>query len=231
MASLRVSLVQSIGIIILALLALAWAEVYLPLTESMSFDVVSLALRLTEARAVMARQRAEMPELEKDIKRLESSVAELSDRFASAFSEELYIAVSAAANRLYLRRGREVIRESVVSTGSNDTLKRGDSKWIFDTPRGALTVWRKKEKPVWIKPDWAFLEEGKPIPPMDSPERRQKGVLGDYLLDLGGGVAIHGTPLENLLGQSVTHGCIRVGAGDLKVLYDSVPVGTRVYIY
>jgi hypothetical protein len=206
MASLRLSLVQSIGVLVLALLALAWAELYLPLSESMRFDVVHLALRLSEARTVMARQKAEMPGLEKEIKRLESSVAELSDRFASAFSEELYIAISAAANRLYLRRGREVIREAVVSTGSNDTLKQGDHKWIFDTPRGALTVWRKKEKPVWIKPDWAFLEEGKPIPPMD-------------------------TPLENLLGRSVTHGCIRVGGDDLKVLYDSVPVGTRVYIY
>jgi len=231
MASLRTSPVQSVGILIIALLALAWAELYLPLGESMRFDVVRLALSLREARAAMVGQRAEMPELEEDIKLLETSVVELSDRFASAFSEELYIAVSAAANRLYLRRGREVLREAVVSTGTNDTLKQGDNKWIFDTPRGALTVWRKKEKPVWIKPDWAFLEEGKPIPPMDSPERRQKGVLGDYLLDLGGGVAIHGTPLENLLGQSVTHGCIRVGGDDLKVLYDSVPVGTRVYIY
>ncbi len=231
MASLRLSLVQSIGIIILALLALAWAEVYLPLDESMKFDVVPLALRLSDARAVIARQRDEMPRLEKDIKRLESSVAELSDRFASAFSEELYVAVSAAANRLYLRRGREVIREAVVSTGTNDTLTQGDRKWIFETPRGAMTVWRKKEKPIWIKPDWAFLEEGKPIPGMDAPERRQRGVLGDYLLDLGGGVAIHGTPLENLLGQSVTHGCIRVGADDLKVLFDSVPVGSKVYVY
>ena len=231
MASLRTSPLQSLGILIIALLALAWAELYLPLSESMKFDVVNLALRLTKDRAAILRQRAEMPELEEDIKQLETSVAELSDRFASAFSEELYIAVSAAANRLYLRRGREVLREAVVSTGTNDTLKQGDNKWIFDTPRGALTVWRKKDKPVWIKPDWAFLEEGKPIPPMDSPERRQPGVLGDYLLDLGGGVAIHGTPLENLLGRSVTHGCIRVSADDLKVLYDSVPVGTRVYIY
>jgi lipoprotein-anchoring transpeptidase ErfK/SrfK len=29
----------------------------------------------------------------------------------------------------------------------------------------------------------------------------------------------------------VTHGCIRVGSEDLKVLYDSVPIGTKVFIF
>jgi L,D-transpeptidase ErfK/SrfK len=56
-------------------------------------------------------------------------------------------------------------------------------------------------------------------------------VLGAFLLDLGGGVMIHGTPQEYLLGRSVTHGCIRVGYDDLKVLYDSVQVGTKVFIF
>jgi L,D-transpeptidase YbiS len=94
-----------------------------------------------------------------------------------------------------------------------------------------MTVIRKKKDPVWLKPDWAFLEKGEKVPPWNSPLRRQKGMLGDFMLDLGGGVMIHGTPQEHLLGRSVTHGCIRVGSGDLKVLYDSVPMGTKVYIY
>ena len=60
---------------------------------------------------------------------------------------------------------------------------------------------------------------------------RERGVLGAFMFDLGGGVMIHGTPQENLLGRSVTHGCIRVGYDDLKVLYDSVQVGTKVFIF
>lgn len=222
---------QSISLIILAVLILGWSELYLPVPDSLKVDVMQLARELYRARQATHRYKAAIPGLERDLKRLAVSVDEQASRFVSAFTEDLYIAVNAAANRLYLRRGRDVIIEAVISTGSEDTLARGERYWIFKTPRGVMTVWRKKEKPVWFKPDWAFLEAGETIPPMDSPLRRERGVLGDYLLDLGGGVAIHGTPQEHLLGRSVTHGCIRVGKEDIKVLYDSVPVGTRVYIY
>ena len=228
---MKQSLVRSIGVFILAALAFGWAELYLPLRESLGVDILRLAGSLGENRAAIAAGREAIPRLTVEVERLAAAVGELGDRFASAFSDELYIAINAATNRLYLRRGQEVLREAPISTGTGSTLRHGRSKWVFDTPRGMLTVWRKKADPVWVKPDWAFLEEGKPIPPMDSPERRQEGVLGSYFIDLGGGIGIHGTQQENLLGRSVTHGCIRVGREDLKVLYDSVPVGTRVYIY
>jgi len=158
-------------------------------------------------------------------------VQQLADQFATAFTNELYIVVNPNSNRLSLRRGQNVLLEAAISTGKNDTMKSGRQTWVFETPRGIMSVVRKKKDPVWIKPDWAFLERGESIPSLSSPLRREKGVLGAFLLDLGGGVMIHGTPLENLLGRSVTHGCIRVGYDDLKVLYDSAPVGTKVFIF
>jgi len=223
--------VQSLGIIILAGLAVAWSELHLPVREGLSQDVPGLAGRLWQMRLKLREHEAALPRLQAEITGLKQAVAGLAGRFAAAFTEEIYIAISTADNRLYARRGQDVLREAVISTGSGDTLKQGPRSWIFETPRGVLRVTRKKAGPVWVKPDWAFLEKGEPIPPWDSPLRRQKGVLGDHLLDLGGGVAIHGTDKENLLGQSVTHGCIRVGRDDVKFLYDSIPVGTRVYIY
>jgi len=36
---------------------------------------------------------------------------------------------------------------------------------------------------------------------------------------------------ENHLGTSVSHGCIRLGVGAAKKLYDWTPIGTEVYIY
>ncbi len=228
---MKLSVIQSLGVLVLAALVFGWSELYLPVRESLAIDLVRVGTSLHRMRQHAARLRAEIPGLEGEIERLTRSVGELAGQFASAFSNELYIAVNPASNRLYLRRGQEELLAAIISTGTNDTLRYGKRRWVFETPRGMMTVLRKKADPVWIKPDWAFLEKGEPVPPRDSPERIERGVLGKYMLDLGGGIMIHGTPHEDKLGRSVSHGCIRVGLADLQVLYDSVPVGTRVYIF
>ena len=228
---MTLSPVKSIGIIVLSAMVMLWSEIYLPVKESMGLDIFSPAFRMYKTRASTLTMRLELPKLGPGIEALNGSVKQLTDQFATAFTNELYIVVNPNGNRLSLRRGQRVVLEAAISTGRNDTLTHLKRKWVFQTPRGIMSVIRKKKDPIWIKPDWAFLEKGESIPPRSSPLRKEKGVLGAFLLDLGGGVMIHGTPQEHLLGRSVTHGCIRVGYEDLKVLYDSVQVGTKVFIF
>ena len=83
--------------------------------------------------------------------------------------------------------------------------------------------------PIWIKPDWAFIEEGEPLP-RSYRERVEPDMLGDYAMDLGDGYLIHGTLFKRALGMSVTHGCVRVGDEDLEAIFNAVRIGTRVYI-
>ena len=47
----------------------------------------------------------------------------------------------------------------------------------------------------------------------------------------GGQVAIHGTNEDHLIGQAVSHGCVRLLNEDIAKLYEMVPIGTPVYIY
>jgi lipoprotein-anchoring transpeptidase ErfK/SrfK len=223
--------VKSVGIIVLSAMVLIWSEVYYPIKYSLGLDLLRLTYRLYETRAGTLKMRLETPRLGPEIEALNRSVEQLADQFAAAFTNELYVVVNPNSNRLSLRRGQNVVLEAAISTGRNDTLKFRHQTWVFQTPRGIMSVIRKKKDPVWIKPDWAFLEKGESVPALHSPLRKEKGVLGAFLLDLGGGVMIHGTPQENLLGRSVTHGCIRVGYDDLRVLYDSVPLGTKVFIF
>lgn len=223
--------VKSIGIIVLSAMVMLWSEIYFPVKDSIGLDVFSLAFRMYKTRAGTLAMRLDLPKLGPEIEALKGSVEQLGEQFATAFTNELYVVVNPNGNRLSLRRGQKVVLETAISTGKNDTLTYLKRKWVFQTPRGIMSVIRKKKDPVWLKPDWAFLEKGESIPPWSSPLRREKGVLGAFLLDLGGGVMIHGTPQEHLLGRSVTHGCIRVGYEDLKVLFDSVQVGTKVFIF
>lgn len=144
----------------------------------------------------------------------------------------VYIVVDRANNRLHVRRGDTLLLDAACSAGSGTVLEdaEGNRRWQFDTPAGIFHVRSRTENPVWRKPDWAFVEEGLPIP-TDPAERIEYGVLGEYALHLGDGYMIHGTLYERLLGRSVTHGCVRLGRDDLRVVWRSAPVGTPVYVY
>ncbi|HXN74999.1 MAG TPA: L,D-transpeptidase [Gemmatimonadaceae bacterium] len=69
------------------------------------------------------------------------------------------------------------------------------------------------------------------IPPYGTTARRYAGVLGTRRLELGDGYGIHGTDHPESIGQSVSHGCVRMRNEDIERLYPMVAVGTPVYIY
>jgi L,D-transpeptidase ErfK/SrfK len=141
------------------------------------------------------------------------------------------ITIDVSTNRAYLFKDAQLIRSSPAATGSDKVLRKGRRVWWFRTPRGRHQVVRKVVDPVWHKPDWAFVEEGKPIPPADSPLRDEKGTMGKYALDLGERVMIHGTNDPKSIGRAVSHGCIRLPNDMLSLLWKEAGVGTEVYIF
>jgi lipoprotein-anchoring transpeptidase ErfK/SrfK len=69
------------------------------------------------------------------------------------------------------------------------------------------------------------------VPPFGTANRRIAGELGRYKLDLGDGYLLHGTRDADSVGGASTHGCLRLRADNLELLYRGVPVGTDVYIF
>ncbi|CAA9350499.1 MAG: hypothetical protein AVDCRST_MAG11-3493, partial [uncultured Gemmatimonadaceae bacterium] len=69
------------------------------------------------------------------------------------------------------------------------------------------------------------------VPPFGTNQRRYKDVLGVARLNLGDGYALHGTNKPETIGQSVSHGCVRLRNEDIQQLHAMVAVGTPVYIY
>lgn len=71
------------------------------------------------------------------------------------------IVISIADNRLWYRVRDSVVFETRVATGSGRVLVRGPSgsRWKFETPRGRLAVIDKETEPVWVPPDWHYLEQ------------------------------------------------------------------------
>jgi hypothetical protein len=72
-----------------------------------------------------------------------------------------YLVVSIEDHRLWYRTGDSVIFTAPVATGSGKVLERvgADAHWRFETPRGRLTVVSKDSAPVWVAPDWHYVEE------------------------------------------------------------------------
>jgi lipoprotein-anchoring transpeptidase ErfK/SrfK len=147
-------------------------------------------------------------------------------------SGQSYIVVNTTENRFYLYKNKQLIREGSCSTGSYTKLQTtGGKSWIFKTPRGKFTIQGKRTHPAWHRPDWSFIEEGAPIPPKDSPLRWEAGVLGDYAMDLGDSYMIHGTIYKRFLGMPVTHGCVRLNDEDLEIVFNTLNMGSKVYIF
>jgi len=145
--------------------------------------------------------------------------------------EGRYVVISLQEHRLYLMEGDRVIWSALVGTGRGTRLEGAGQRWDFSTPRGMFRIQRKEKDPVWIVPDWAFVMRNEPIPPWDSPRRREVGMLGTSALYMEEQIAIHGTNNPELLGQPVSAGCIRMTNEDVRRLYHEVEVGTPVIIY
>lgn len=146
-------------------------------------------------------------------------------------SEPVIITVDTARNTVYLFRNGELVKKAPAATGMDTRLKSGSREWLFRTPRGRMRVQGKIVNPVWYKPDWAFIEEGKKIPPRDSPKRYVKGKLGKFALDLGDGILVHGTDDPKSIGKKASHGCIRLSDRMMEQVFKAASVGTLVYVY
>lgn len=213
-----------VGLGVGVVLVMALAVVANPLRE-FCYDIMS---RRTVDGVVTGAE-----EDQQRIVRLQKEIAKLEDKWERLTPRQPYVVVNTSEHRIYLLSGQKRILDGVCSTGSYILLKEigTQRQWIFHTPRGLFHVREKKTSPVWSKPDWAFVEEGLPIPPPGSPERFEAGVLGDYALLFGDGYMIHGTLYKRSLGMPVTHGCIRVGDEDLYTIYKKLPVGGKIFIY
>lgn len=166
---------------------------------------------------------------------IEADIHKLQKKLDSYTPTDAYLVINTSENHFYLYNNKKLTLHGLCSTGKNERLvnpnKKGKKEFDFYTPKGVRKVQRKQKNPVWTKPDWAFIEEGLPIPPPGHPSRFESRTLGAYKLELGDNYMIHGTLYKRFMGQSVTHGCIRLGDEDLEVVYNTMQVGSKVYIY
>ncbi|MBK6282125.1 MAG: L,D-transpeptidase family protein [Draconibacterium sp.] len=211
-------------IVIVGLIAL-FAYINVLVVPNIQFAKYQSGLSKTTSIDSTFNEEAELKALNKKFDQLNKKIQRLAPGNA-------FLVINTTNNTFELYKNNEIIREGKCSTGSFISLEVDSTKsYLFETPKGVMTVQNKITNPVWTKPDWAFIEEGLPVPPQGHSSRREANVLGDYALKLGDGYMIHGTLYQRLIGSPVTHGCVRLLDDDLEAVYKTLPVGAKVFIY
>lgn len=91
------------------------------------------------------------------------SLEEALEASAEPPKNKAYLVVSIEDRRVWFKIGDSTIYTTQVAVGSGKELVREGEKgtWKFETPRGRLVVQAKEEDPMWIPPDWHFVELAK----------------------------------------------------------------------
>jgi len=185
-----------------------------------------------ESGNISETDSAQQKVLVAQIAQLQLRVEQLRHEYEKLLPKKNYLIISTSDNEVTLMYKSEVLHRGRCSTGSFVLLKAPDSRqWLFRTPRGQFKVNVKLKDPSWYKPDWAYIEEGKPIPSIYSPTRWQDEVLGKFALGFGPAFMIHGTIYKRFLGLPATHGCVRLDDEDMQIVFHKLTHGCKIFIY
>ncbi|NEP16366.1 MAG: L,D-transpeptidase [Leptolyngbya sp. SIO4C1] len=97
----------------------------------------------------------------------------------------------------------------------------GQAEW--QTPVGTFAVQQMRKDPAWQHPITRTVIAPGPDNPLGT---RWIGFWRDGEAQIG----FHGTNQESLIGQAVSHGCIRMRNQDIQKLYDYLALGTPVVV-
>ncbi len=128
-------------------------------------------------------------------------------------SQAIHLVIKLSDRHVYVYQKDQVINVYPVAIG-----KAG-----WETPTGDFIILNKIINPTWQHP-----LTGKIIPPgADNPlGSRWIGFWTDGTNFIG----FHGTPEEELIGQAVSHGCVRMRNQDVQALFEQVELGTTVTV-
>ncbi len=158
------------------------------------------------------------------------------------FNDFLYVAVK--QQKMYYIVNNQVVAEYKISTAANGL---GSSSGSNKTPSGLHIIREKVGEDV---PMGGIIKEkvftGTISEIELDPVSLGSDMITSRLFHLGGmepginkntpydsysrGIMIHGTPEEGLIGQPVSHGCVRMLNHDIIRLYDQINTGTFVVI-
>lgn len=127
--------------------------------------------------------------------------------------EDTWLKIKLKERRVYVYRDNQVKSTFPIAIG-----KPG-----WETPTGRFQVIQMVKDPAWQHP-W----NGKVFPPGPNNPLGVRWI--GFWTDGKNTIGFHGTPNERVMGQAVSHGCVRMRNRDVVALFELVKVGTTVVV-
>lgn len=130
-----------------------------------------------------------------------------------SLSKGTHLVIKLRDRRVYVYKNRKLKVSYPVGIG-----KAG-----WETPTGNYKVMDMQPHPVWEEP-WT----GKVI--LEGSNNPLGARWIGFWTDGRNSIGFHGTPAEKLVGQAVSHGCVRMRNRDVVALYEQVKMGTPITV-
>lgn len=123
------------------------------------------------------------------------------------------LVVKLSDRRVYLHKDDNVVGQYALAVGQEG----------WETPTGTYKILDKEQNPSWIHPITGVESPPGPSNPLG---KAWIGFWTDGKTEIG----FHGTNQEELIGQAVSHGCLRMRNEDIEDVFARVDVGTPVIV-
>lgn len=137
----------------------------------------------------------------------------LNEVYPEPITQEKYLVISLSDRQVHLYENEELKISYPIAVG-----KEG-----WETPTGQFNVLQMLKDPYWEHP-WT----GEVVPPGEDNPLGNRWI--GFWTDGTNFIGFHGTPNEDLVGQAVSHGCIRMKNDDVVALFEQVDIGTTVIV-
>lgn len=135
---------------------------------------------------------------------------------------DVQIVVSVQERKLLVMSGKDTLHVAPVAVPSGEVLRHGGRRWQFSPPEGIRTIRTKKVDPVWIPPDWHYVEVARGL----GLEVKPMSVMGTRLTD-GRTLVVRDSVVGLVSGHDSTFALLPV---DEHIIFDSTlfipPIGT-----
>lgn len=144
-------------------------------------------------------------------------------------SENFYLSIDTADRKLRFYYGDTVLREADIVIGESRKVEANGKTWTFIPLKGAFAIEAKVVNHDWRIPEWVYAMKQEPIP---AERRVVRNGLGQYVLFLPDGYAIHTPPAEDSPLHGAKPGSYMVPEDFMRAVWPRIRSHqTQVYIY